>query len=68
MAKKKAETKRQSYATRTGRTPIQLVPTEAEHDLIRRAAELDHRPKTQFVMLAALAAARKILGENSPNP
>lgn len=58
-----APAKRQSYIARTGRTPIGVTVDEEEHDLIRRAAKLDGRPKSQFVLRAALAEAKKILGE-----
>lgn len=59
--------KRQSYVARSGRTPIGVTVDEEEHDLIRRAAKLDGRPKSQFVLRAALAEAKKILRKSSEN-
>lgn len=65
--KKPSTPKRQSYVARSGRTPIGVTVNEEEHDLIRRAAEIDSRPKSQFVLKAALEAAKKILAETEKN-
>lgn len=65
MAKTSGKAKKLGYAARSGRTPIGVTVNAEEHDLIRRAAELDQRPKSQFVLRAALAAAKKILEKNS---
>ena len=48
-----------------GRKPILLGATEAEHDLLRQAAEAERRPITQFLLHHGLVAAKKIL-KNRP--
>ncbi len=49
-----------------GRHPVQLGLEPTVLALIRQAAEIDSRPVTQFIMLAALAAAKeKILAQSA---
>ena len=65
MKKKATKKSGNSYAARSGRTPIGVTVSPEEHEIIKQAAELDGRPKTQFVLRAALAAARKLIAESS---
>ncbi|MFO0958363.1 MAG: DUF1778 domain-containing protein [Isosphaeraceae bacterium] len=43
---------------------IRLGVTPEQKELIERAAEADGRNQSQFIIYHAVAAARKLLGEN----
>jgi uncharacterized protein (DUF1778 family) len=53
---------------RTGRKPILLGPTEAEKEILDRAAAIDGRKTTPFVLHHALVAAKKILAKGKSEP
>ncbi len=64
MTKKSTKKKALSGGARLmggGLKPIVCGMTPAEHELLRRAAEAEHRPMTQFLLFYGLAAAEKIL-------
>ena len=49
----------------SGRKPILLgLPTD-EHDILRRAAAIERRPMTQFLIHYGIAAAKKILEKSA---
>ncbi len=65
MPKKQPKPKPASGGARlvaSGKRAMLLGLSPEDRDLIERAAKADSRPMTQFVRLAAVAAAKKILG------
>ena len=49
----------------SGRKPVLLGLTPSEHSKVRRAAKIERRPMTQFLLRYGLAAAEKILSKNA---
>jgi uncharacterized protein (DUF1778 family) len=49
----------------SGRHPVQLGITSEQRDVLRKAAELDGRPLTQFMIFHGLAAAKKIISKGA---
>ena len=59
--KRVAKKPKPGYITRSGRKPIGVTVNDAENELIQRAAAAAGLPKTQFVLRAALAKAKRVL-------
>lgn len=47
----------------SGKRPILLGVQVGDHEFLQRAAGIERRPVTQFVLHHALQAAHKLLGE-----
>jgi uncharacterized protein (DUF1778 family) len=70
MAARKPQRQRSGGARllASGRRPVTLGVEPSDHDTLRKAAQLDRRPITQFLIHYGLVAAKKILeksGESS---
>lgn len=48
-----------------GRKPVMIGPTADEKDILDRAAQIDGRPTSNFVLNHALIAAKKILAKST---
>jgi len=68
MAMAKAKAKKQTSGgarlIASGRHPVLLGLTPGQREIILRAAEIDGRPVTQFLIYHSLAAGRKIIEKN----
>lgn len=65
MAKRKAGTSGGARMKAAGKSPILLGVTPEEKQLIQKAADLERRRMTEFLLFHGLAAARKIISKSS---
>jgi uncharacterized protein (DUF1778 family) len=49
----------------SGKSPVLLGILPEQKEVLQKAAELDGRPMTQFLLFHALAAAKKILDKSA---
>ena len=49
----------------SGKSPMLLGVLPEQKDILRKAAAIDGRPMTQFLLFHALAAAKKILEKSA---
>lgn len=51
----------------SGKSPILLGVTGAEKKILKKAADIEKRPMTQFLLFHGIMAARKIIEKSEKN-